>query len=156
MKYRGLWKVIIFPVITFGIYEIYWLYATRKELVALGQRVPRVIILFIPFIVLLFSGFLVSTINGDLTGASASGSAHSLANILAFVLFIPALIACFVVPLVWYFYYSRAASAVANNNPSIGTMYALWLVLTFVGFGIIWPAIVQDGFNKVATEKPGS
>jgi len=42
--------VIIFSVITFGIYAYYWLYKTKEEINSLGANIPTFWLIIIPFI----------------------------------------------------------------------------------------------------------
>lgn len=49
MKRRGLASVIIFSIITLGIYNIFWAYLTAKEMRTKGANIPHFILYFIPF-----------------------------------------------------------------------------------------------------------
>ncbi len=50
VKHRNPILIVIFTIITLGIYGIYWLYSTKKELVELGARVPTFWLFIIPII----------------------------------------------------------------------------------------------------------
>lgn len=50
VKHRNPILIVIFTIITLGIYGIYWLYSTKKELVELGASVPTFFLIIIPII----------------------------------------------------------------------------------------------------------
>ncbi|MFH1240165.1 MAG: carboxypeptidase regulatory-like domain-containing protein [Candidatus Diapherotrites archaeon] len=54
IKYRNPILVILLTVVTLGIYGIYWMYKTKKEINSLGAKIPNIILLFIPLIQLFF------------------------------------------------------------------------------------------------------
>ncbi|MFP3316948.1 MAG: DUF4234 domain-containing protein [Candidatus Nanopusillus sp.] len=49
-KERNILLVYILGVITLGVYIIYWLYETKKELNELGANIPSFILYFIPIV----------------------------------------------------------------------------------------------------------
>ena len=51
---RNLWKMICLMVITFGIYMIYWLVATKCELNKRGAEIPSAWLLIIPIVQIYF------------------------------------------------------------------------------------------------------
>ena len=48
MKKRNVALVVVFSILTFGIYNIVWLISTKNELNKLGAKIPTGILLFIP------------------------------------------------------------------------------------------------------------
>lgn len=48
VKKRNPILVIIFSIITLGIYLVYWLYSTKKEMVELGADIPTFWYIIIP------------------------------------------------------------------------------------------------------------
>ncbi len=50
VKKRNPILIVIFAIITLGIYGLYWLYSTKKELVELGASVPTFWLIIIPII----------------------------------------------------------------------------------------------------------
>jgi len=48
IKERNPIMVIILMMCTFGIYGIYWIFVTSKELQELGAELPSIILVFIP------------------------------------------------------------------------------------------------------------
>jgi hypothetical protein len=49
-KKRNPILVIIFWIVTIGIYGIYWLYSTKKEMVELGAKIPTYWLIIIPIV----------------------------------------------------------------------------------------------------------
>lgn len=54
IKYRNPVAVIIFSVITFGIYALYWVVKTKKEINGLGARIPTAWLVIIPIVNIYF------------------------------------------------------------------------------------------------------
>ena len=50
IKKRSVALVLILSIVTFGIYAIYWLYATKEEMNDLGAEIPTFILAFIPIL----------------------------------------------------------------------------------------------------------
>lgn len=50
VKNRNPILVIIFSIITLGIYGIYWLYSTKKEMNELGAGIPTLWLIIIPLV----------------------------------------------------------------------------------------------------------
>jgi hypothetical protein len=50
MKHRNSLLVFFLPLITFGIYQVYWLVSTKKEMNIRGQKIPTAWILLIPIV----------------------------------------------------------------------------------------------------------
>ena len=48
VKYRNIFLVYIFGIITFGIYFIYWAVSTKNEINSLGGEVPTAWLIIIP------------------------------------------------------------------------------------------------------------
>jgi hypothetical protein len=154
MKHREVWKVIIFGLITLGIYDIYWLYATRKEMIALGAKVPRVIIMFIPLFVLL--GAMVLTIIGEaiLAHATAENSAGPVTvgfNIFVASIILLSVVALIVIPFIWLYKYCQAVGTVTHGMTGVGLSYFLGLIFGLANVSFIWFGIIQDSFNKIGT-----
>ena len=144
MQNRAVWKVIIFGLITLGIYDIYWLYKTRLELVARGNKIPRVINLFIPFFTFLLAlGLLMAT-----RSATSDDIITRVVNILTILIVCVSVLALMVIPFIWFYQYSKAVHNVTNGTTSLTLSYLLWILMNFVGVSFVWPGIIQDGFNN--------
>jgi hypothetical protein len=50
MKNRSVLGVVLFPLVTFGIYALYWLVSTKGELNEKGATVPTAWLLIVPFV----------------------------------------------------------------------------------------------------------
>ncbi len=50
VKKRNPILVIIFSIITIGIYGLYWMYSTKKEMVELGAEIPTFWLIIIPLV----------------------------------------------------------------------------------------------------------
>jgi hypothetical protein len=48
VKYRNIFLVYLYSIITFGIYTIYWLVATKEEINSLGGSIPTGWLLIVP------------------------------------------------------------------------------------------------------------
>ncbi|MEK7602750.1 MAG: DUF4234 domain-containing protein [Patescibacteria group bacterium] len=55
MKKRSLGKMFLLFVLTLGIYRLYWLIMTRKEMVSKGQKIPNIWLFLLPYILLVIS-----------------------------------------------------------------------------------------------------
>jgi hypothetical protein len=156
MKKRPVWKVIVFGIITLGIYDIYWLYKTRQEMVLKGQKVPRVILLFVPLFMILLS-LIIQTVALQIFTGSTQDTSESLSasgvpavfNYISVPLFIVGMIAFFVYPFFWFYSYSKAVSAVTYGATSTSLSYLMWVLLNFFTLTFVWPGIIQDGFNNI-------
>jgi hypothetical protein len=49
MKNRSLLNMFLLGLVTLGIYYIYWFFATRREMVAKGAKIPSAWLAIIPF-----------------------------------------------------------------------------------------------------------
>lgn len=54
IKYRGPIAIIILSVITFGIYAIYWIFMTKKEINDMGAKIPTAWLSLIPIVNIYF------------------------------------------------------------------------------------------------------
>ena len=50
VKERNPVLVAVLGLVTFGIYAIYWLYSTKKEMVGLGAQIPTFFLIIIPIV----------------------------------------------------------------------------------------------------------
>ncbi len=50
VKERDPMMVLVFMFLTCGLYMLYWLYETSKELTELGAELPTIWFIFIPFV----------------------------------------------------------------------------------------------------------
>jgi len=50
MKQRSLLAVVLLPLITFGIYPLYWFVSTKNEMNRLGANIPSAWLVIFPFV----------------------------------------------------------------------------------------------------------
>ena len=50
MRTRNIALVLIFSIITFGIYALYWLVSTKNEMNRMGAQIPTAWLIIIPFV----------------------------------------------------------------------------------------------------------
>ncbi len=139
MKHRNPLAIVALSIITLGIYDLYWLSVTRKELNAkTRQKVPTLWLLVSPIV-----AFIVIFII-EVAASSASGSARADANIISVLLGIAAVVAILVVPMIWFYKFSKAVNEyTAGKMTTAVTFLVLWL------FHLIGVALVQDAFNDM-------
>lgn len=145
VKKRNLWLVALFSVATFGIYMIYWLYATRKEIISVNgnpKSIPRVIILFTPILALV----LILILSLAAGGQARTGTALMLLSASAFI---PVFLA---VGIWWFYRYNKAAAAVSAQD--FGAMFLIWILCSVFGVPLIWQLVTQYKFNKAAESQP--
>lgn len=145
MKKRNPAAVLLLPIVTLGIYVIYWLYATRKELIArTGDRysIPPVSLLFAPLL-------LIVTMVIFLFALSDSNPADTTATLIALLVVITAVLAILILPLWWFWKYSQAVVSVVKGM-DLAQMYVLYVVVAWA-FGLmpVWMLLVQQELNKV-------
>lgn len=145
MTKRPLWQVIVFGIITLGIYDLVWLYKTRNEMVAKGQKIPSFWLLFWPVLLLLAVVLLILAVprGADSASARAVGIFGVLAGLVG-------VIGIIVIAFYWYYKYCKAVEAVTAGQTTFGLAYGLWFLFNVVNLSFIWPAFIQNGFNKVS------
>jgi len=144
MQKREIWKVILFGLITFSIYDIYWLIMTRREMVQKGETIPSVWLLFAPLLGLLSVVIFYLTL--ALGGRGTLESFDTVATILMFI----SVFSLFPVWIYWTYKYSKAVEHVTNGQTSFNTSFWLAMLLYIFGLNFLWPGLIQDGFNKVS------
>jgi hypothetical protein len=149
MKKRSPAAVLLLPFITFGIYCIYWLYATRKELVMRTgnwKSIPPVSFMFLPFI-----GLALFIAAMFIVGASldSSSSARAFIGFVSFVAAVFGFIGLLALPLWWFWRYCQVTTE-QTRTMDFAQMYVLYVVITWVcGLLPVWMLIVQLDLNKM-------
>jgi cytochrome bd-type quinol oxidase subunit 2 len=145
-KQRNVFFVIILSLVTFGIYYLYWLISTQRELVRAQPDVPSVWWMFAPLLLVIAAVVIelaAATRGGDISQAGFVG-----VNIIAIILGIIGVLALFIYPLWWFYKYCKAVEAVTNGRISLLLGYGSWIGLHIVGFSWVWPGVIQDGLNS--------
>ena len=160
MKKRHPAAVLLLPIITLGIYCIYWLYATRKEILARinsKNAIPPVTLLVLPVLlmVLLFVVGLLATGGENMTHDTDISTDESLdaAGIITLILLGMFFVgAALVLPLWWFWKYCKAAALVVKGYGMDFTQsYILYVAISWLcGIMPVWMLIQQLDYNKIA------
>jgi len=144
MKQRNVIAVVCFSIITLGIYDLFWLASTKKELNArTKQHVPSLWLLLAPIALLIVMAIIDGAVS---TAQSTSGTSSPVGVIIGILLGIVVVFAAIVVPVYWFLKYSKAVHEYTNGELSTAVTFILLWVLRFVGI-----AVIQDKFNDMLT-----
>jgi len=131
--------VIFWSLLTFGIYDLFWLVSVKKELNAkTNVKTPSVLILFAP-IGIVFIGAII----GAIATSNVSDKATA-ANIVTLIVYAVAIFAFLPIYFLWFFKFSKSVSVYTNGELSTAVNMLLLWMLRFVGM-----AIMQDKFNDM-------
>jgi hypothetical protein len=153
MQKRSISVVLILGLITLGIYPLYWLISTRKELIQRGAHIPPVILLIAPYIFMAVIAMvqLVVTIMFALN-SPADGTPTSLGppgfEALTIWLAVLAFIAVIPISLYWMYRYCQAADQVTKGRVTVSFSYPLSIVLAIFSVSFVWSAIMQNAYNQ--------
>lgn len=151
MERRSLLFVILISIVTLGIYDVYWLFVTRNELVQKGYKVPSPWLVLAPLLGLIAVALL--QIIAHFVFANETGGTNlfeRIVNILSLLIGFLSIFGIIPMSLYWTWQYCKAAEGVTKGALSAGLNFTLAIILAIVGLNIIWPAIVQSYFNKVS------
>jgi hypothetical protein len=161
MKKRNPLVIVLLSIITFGIYDIYWIYVTKKVLNQNTKtHVPTLWLLFGPAIALVV-GYIVlmitalSTISNNVNTASNTTSTTtttaSIGVLISYLIFFVGVIALSIIYIIWFFKFSKAINEYTNGKMSTAvTFLILWLI------HLIGIALIQDTFNDMINETPSA
>jgi hypothetical protein len=145
MKRRSPAAVLLLPIATLGLYCLYWLYRTRKEVVARNgdpNSIPPVFVLFAPcilFLALIFFGFAF---------AWADGSNQAFSFVVGMLTVLVGLGAMVAMPLWWFWRFCSAITELAKGM-DLAQLYVLYIVISWVvGLPMVWMLIAQIELNK--------
>jgi hypothetical protein len=143
MKKRNLAAVVILGLITFGLYDLYWLSSTRKEMIAKGYQVASLW----RAIVYPFLGIIASIVALTIV---ESGSKNSPALNAIFILIVMgSFLAWFVLGVRFLSSYCHAVEKVTKNELTYSYSFWMGIVMYLFRVGFIWEAIIQNNFNKL-------
>jgi hypothetical protein len=146
MKRRTPAFVIVISLCTLGLYFIYWLYATRAELVTEHRaKIPAMNVLLYPLGAVAL--VLLATLVVSLALPSDSPVLRSLELRVFPVLIVILTIAVFPLAVWWFWQYCGAVGRFTHGRLSQGEAFALFCLLAIVGAGCVWPGVVQGYFN---------
>ncbi|HEV2412575.1 MAG TPA: DUF4234 domain-containing protein [Candidatus Saccharimonadales bacterium] len=160
MKHRNPIAVLIFSIITLGIYDLFWLAKTKKVLNRETRvHTPTLFLLFIPYIVIAIA-IIVAIVIAVHSGlhpqpnitcnnlqpgqvCSATTSSNPGASIAIFIILILGSLLIIPVTFWWFYKYSEAVNEYTRGEVTTVLCFILLWLLRFVGM-----AILQDKFNK--------
>jgi hypothetical protein len=165
MKQRNIFAVLFLSIITLGIYDLYWLYKTKKVLNDRTKvHTPSLWLLLLPLIIALvlivaaFALGLANSHSSTSTTLSSPGSGSATSQVFSttpksdgvvpliaiFGLEFVAVIVIIPITFYWYFKFSKAVNEFTNGELSTGVTFLLMWILRFIGI-----MIVQDKFNDM-------
>ncbi len=174
MKNRSPLTVFFLSLLTFGIYDIYWLVVTKNELnKRTKQHVPTIWLLIFPlapliagYVLLIASGFFnqpstcssLSAYQGISIQCSQSTDMLTLTNIANIhtgpliagaILILVFGITFFITSLIWFFKFSKAIDEFTKGKMSTAVSFLiLWLI------HLIGVALIQDAINdRIGSKK---
>lgn len=157
MKKRNPLAVFFLSIITIGIYDLYWLATTKKELNAkTSHHTPSIWLLIAPLPVILVGYILLFTASGlkavnnayGNTTLSTSATNHTVAHpgmvLVSAILLLVGFISAFIISIIWFFRYSKAVNEYTKGKMSTAVSFlVLWLI------HLIGVALIQDTYNDV-------
>src|SRR6185312_5784755 len=144
MKHRSPLVVFLLSVVTFGIYDIYWLADTRDGVVrTTNAKVPSIWILFSPLALLFVIAVISGVVSVSLSANDPGGTGEHVANVISALGGILTVLAIIPLQIYWYWKFSQAVSIYTRGHMSAGSSILLIILL-----GVIGIAIVQDSLNS--------
>lgn len=161
MKNRSAIAVVLLSFITLGIYTLFWLRDTRKELIDAGQKLPPVKLLLLPFLLLptvallqFISRFVINTSSSSSDLMTATNSATALLNIASLLVGMLAILVILPLTFYWFYKYCKAAEGASQGQISFAISFILFVALSIFSLSFIWPGIMQSEFNKLKLTPP--
>ncbi len=159
MKKRNPFLVFLFSLITLGIYDLYWLVQTKKELNAKTKHhIPTIWLLVFP-LVIIAAGVILLIVTGPHTtttsnnfnygysyGPQSTTSTTSTTGVpvLSLALYLVGILLTIVISFYWFFKYSKAVNEYTSGKMNTGLTFILLWLLHLIGI-----ALVQDAYNDV-------
>ncbi len=159
MKKRNPIVVFLLSIVTFGIYDIYWLVSTKKVLnQKTKQHVPTIWLIVGPIILLIVGYILFFAGAGSIKSQSGVYNqqygpttitpnqvvTHSPIFFVGLGIIFIGYILTMILGLIWIFKYSKAVNEYTNGKMSTAISFLiLWLI------HLIGVAIIQDTFNEI-------
>jgi hypothetical protein len=153
MKKRNLFVVLVLSFITLGLYGLFWLYFTRRDILRFlpdKKAIPSFWVMAAPVLILLGLATLALIIN-----ALSTRSGGNPINGVLLLVGIPTSFATLVVPFWWMWHYFKAVYALTAKAGQTGTevwvLYLLWIASILVAVPV-WMLLVQNDLNKLADQ----
>jgi hypothetical protein len=151
MKRRNLLAVFILPIVTLGIYMIYWLASTKNEMNKKGEKVPTIWLIFLPFAALL--AVAIAQIIFRFAYAENGTEAISALNIFSVLVGVVSVIALIPMAIYWLVRYCQAVHNLTKGELNFGLNFVLAILLGFVGIPMLWMVLEQYHFNELTEVK---
>lgn len=149
MRKRSPLAVFVLSIVTFGIYDIYWLVTTKKVLNRETRiRIPTIWLLFLPVLLLIILVPLTVLLPLLASSGTHSSAAATVGTSLFLIIF-QMIIVLAVLPIsfYWFFKYSKAVNEYTRGAMNTGVTFLLLWLLHLIGV-----ALVQDAFNDAAEQ----
>lgn len=159
MKKRNPLVIVILSIITFGIYDIYWLYVTKEELNAkTKQHVPSIWLLFSP-IILIIAGVILLILgsanahtvtstpiysNGFTTTTTSTVGVNGGEYFAGVGLVVLSCIVFTIISMIWFYKFSKAVNEYTSGKMTTAVTFLILWLIHWVGI-----ALVQDAFNDM-------
>jgi uncharacterized membrane-anchored protein len=142
VKYRHPVLVIIFWIITFGIYGIYWLVSTASELKRIKAKDAPEPMWILWMIVLALAGIAL------LIGGIMSLLFFLILGILLIILAFVSFIAGFVISIIFYWKHSVAVDYISKGEYNYILLFIFWII-----FSPVSVILSQLALNKIARKR---
>ena len=144
MQKRSLVKVFLLTIITLGIYELYWLIMTRRDMIRLKAPVPPSIL--VPFVPLAFG---IIAMLSALTIYSNGRSDMPVALVILLGVFSAcSFLAGIILWVNWAWEYSRGVETVTDGHVTQRVAFWLWIAAGFFNAGFVWFLLMQHEYNN--------
>jgi len=156
MKQRSPLAVVGLSIITLGIYDLYWLAVTRRELNAKTEiKVPSIWVLISPAIVLIGAYILlfvavISKNPATQYQIQQTQTPNSGIALLSFVLILIGFIASAIISVFWFFRFSKAINQYTRGKMSTAVSFLILYLIHLIGV-----ALIQDAFNDMGAVPAG-
>lgn len=149
MHKRSLIKVFLLTIFTLGIYELYWLIMTRRDMIRLKAPVPPSIL--VPFVPIVFG---VISMLAALTIYSNGRSDMPVALVVLLGVFSAcSFLAGLALCISWTWQYSRGIEYVTDRHITQKVGFWLSVLAGFCNATFIWILLIQHEYNN-ASIKP--
>jgi len=151
MKKRVIWKMFLLEIVTLGIYKLYYLIKTRREMMNADPaiKIMSPAVLLVP-VLLIIAGFIFLIALSAAGAEHASSNSPNTASTVALLVFYLAFLIAYALFVVWEWSYSQAVEKVTGGKLSFALALVV-LVLVPDGIDIL---IIQDYFNKLPQNSP--
>lgn len=151
MKHRNLIAVIIFSIITLGVYDLYWLVKTKTVLNKQTKvHTPTIFLILLPYIVVaaLVGVVIVFGIhhNANTVTSNAYATNPTLNHNFIYIAIAEFIAALVILPVTfyWFFNFSKSVNEYTHGEINTALAFVLLFMLRFIGI-----AVIQDKFNEM-------